>query len=186
LYISKITVFLLFSLVVSIIIFIERKRITSLFIILTSIILLQMNHVFWMKSTSEKEILMMVKEEVLLQDGFNYYSNYDNGARLFSNYSLANKLEFSTPPLRDVFAFQSVFYLKVNVQVHQNLIQENNILLVGKDVKINPRDIVNDKTLGVIYSGYENSSLRMRWQYYCDKNQLKFYDVNETLFVNQP
>ena len=85
----------------------------------------------------------------------------------------------------DIFSFDNNYYWRIGENVESNPIQDQHSVIVDKQSKSNPELIVNNNTVGVIYSGYKNSRSKTRWEYYCSRNNVTFYDVNERLFVDE-
>jgi competence protein ComEC len=182
LFINEFYVVGLFLLVIAIVLFIENKRIVNLYSALILIIFMQIYSMVEVVNTSKKQILMFAKNEMISQNGFSYSSNYKGGAKLFSNYVLAHGLSLNSQILDDVFSFDETYYLKLSDGIEINPIIENHFIIVDKQVKLNPERIVNSKTIGVVYSGYGASSYKTRWEYFCSRNDIAFYDVNEAMF----
>jgi competence protein ComEC len=182
LFINEFYVVGLFLLVIAIVLFIENKRIVNLYSALILIIFMQIYSMVEVVNTSKKQILMFAKNEMISQNGFSYSSNYKGGAKLFSNYVLAHGLSLNSQILDDVFSFDETYYLKLSNGIEINPIIENHFIIVDKQVKLNPERIVNSKTIGIVYSGYGASSYKTRWEYFCSRNDIAFYDVNEAMF----
>ena len=182
LFINKLTVFLLFSLVISIIILLQYRKVKYLFVLLTVIISLQISSFTKMLFTKDKETLMMAKNELFIQKGFQYKTNIDYGAKLFSNYSKANNLNLNDTIVGNVFYFDDTYYLNLTSNSKSNPIVEKHYILIGNTIKNNPEIFINKNTLGVIYSGYKKSNSKLRWDHYCTQNSIAFFDTNEQMY----
>ena len=182
LFINGFYVVVLFLLVIAIVLFIENKRIVNLYFALIMIISMQLYSLFEVVNSSKKQILMLAKNEIISQGGFGYFSNYKDGAKLFSNYVLANRLTFNSHILDDIFSFDNTYYLRLSSGVEVNPISENHFIIVDKQVELNPENIINESTVGIIYSGYINSISKTRWEYFCSRNKIAFYNTNDELF----
>lgn len=123
----------------------------------------------------------MAKDEVFIQNGDYYNSNFNKGAKLFSNYTMANELKLTGYVLDDVFSYGENYYWRIGDGFGYNPFDDNHLIIVDKQIRSNPCDIVNSFTEGVVYSGYSKSIYRTRWDYYCSRNDLSFYDVNDVL-----
>ena len=181
-FINKFTVILLFSLVISIVIILQYRRAKYLFLLLIIIITVQILSFTKMTSTKHEETLMMAKNEIFIQKGFQYKTNLDNGIKLFSNYSLANQLVLNDTIVNSIFYFDDNYYLRLTSNINSNPIVEEHYILIDNTVKKNPEIFINKNTLGVIYSGYKKSSSKLRWNHYCTRNSISFIDTNEKMY----
>ena len=183
-FIDKLTVVILFILIISTIILFQTKKNKYLFVGLMAIVSLQISVIYQTVKTSNKQVLMIAKNEILLQNSNEYSTNKEEGAKLFSNYTKAKKLKLTTPILEDIFSFDNKYYWRIGENIESNPIQEQHSIIVDKQSKSNPEKIVNNNSVGVIYSGYKTSRDKTRWEYFCERNNIAFYDVNEKLFVD--
>ena len=183
-FIDKLTVVILFILIISTIILFQTKKNKYLFVGLMAIVSLQISVIYQTVKTSNKQVLMIAKNEILLQNSNEYSTNKEEGAKLFSNYTKAKKLKLTAPILDDIFSFDNNYYWRIGENIESNPIQEQHSIIVDKQSKSNPEKIVNNNSVGVIYSGYKNSRDKTRWDYFCERNNIAFYDVNEKLFVD--
>lgn len=182
LFIDQIIVVLLFALIISTIIFIQTSRVKYLYLVLIVVISIQAYSIFKIKETSSTQSLMMANDEILIQDGSIYKTSSNEGTKIFSNYTMANKLTLTDSILYDVLSFDNNYYWRVGENIDYNPIAHHHLIILGKDVRSNPEIIVNKNTVGIVYSGYRNSSYKTRWEYFCSKKDIAFYDVNNVLF----
>ena len=184
-FIDKLEIVLLFFLIISITVFFQSKKVKYLYIGLISVISIQISVFIQKLETSKNNVLMMAKNEIILQKGNKYTTNTNEGAKLFYNYAKANKLKQSDSILDNVFYFNDNYYWKIDKNFKYNPILYPHTIIVGRKSKSNPEMIVNDKTQSVIYSGYENSSSKSRWEYFCSRKNIKFDDVNNMLYYRK-
>ena len=182
LFIDKLTVLLLFSLVISIIISLQYRRVKYLYTILIITLSVQILSFTKMVSTEEKQTLMIARNEIFIQEGCQYKTSIEYGAKIFSNYALANKLNLNDSIINSAFYFDDNYYLRLTKSIKSNPIVEEHYILIDNIVKKNPEIFVNENTLGVIYSGYEKSSYKLRWNHYCSQNNIAFFDTNEKMY----
>ena len=182
LFIDKLTVLLLFSLVISIITLLQYRNVKYVFVLLIIIISLQISSFTEILSTNGKEALMLAKNEIFIQKGFHYKTNTDCGSKLFSNYSKANKLNLNDTIVENIFYFDDIYYLNLTNNIRYNPIVEQHYILIDYNVKNNPEIFINKNTLGVIYSGYKKSNSKLRWNHYCTQNNIAFFDTNEKMY----
>ncbi len=180
-FINEFTVFALFFLLVVLILFIQHRKINYLYLTLLAVIFIQGIRIYGIKQNLNRSILMMAKDEVIIQKGYDYWSNLELGAKQFYNYTLSNKLNFKAKTNDDIFFFDNYFF-RISNELSTNPIDKPHYLIIDKKVKNNPQLIVNGNTKGVIYSGYENSKYKNRWEYFCVKKGIPFSDTNICLF----
>ncbi|MCK5907925.1 MAG: ComEC/Rec2 family competence protein, partial [Flavobacteriales bacterium] len=148
-FIDKLTVVILFILIISTIILFQTKKNKYLFVGLMAIVSLQLTVIYQRVKTSNKQVLMIAKNEILLQNSNEYSTNKEEGAKLFSNYTKAKKLKLTTPILEDIFSFDNKYYWRIGENIESNPIQEQHSIIVDKQSKSNPEKIVNNNSVGV-------------------------------------
>jgi len=182
-YIDTIIVTMLFLLIISIIIFVQSGSVKYFFTFLIAILFIQIYSVYKTSETSVKLSLMIANDEIFIQDGYYYSTNCSEKSKLFSNYIMANRLKHKPITVGDLFIFDNKYYWRIGDSIDSNPIRVNHIVIVDKLIHLNPGKIMNVNTMGVIYSGYKNSNSKIRWESFCTKNDIAFYNTNENLFV---
>jgi len=184
-FIDEVTVVLSFMLIISLVSIYQFKNIKYLYVVLITVIFIQISIVIDNYNKVSIQKIMIAKGEVIIQYGEKYNTNRSEQNKIFSNYILAEGLVMSNDSLKDIFHFNNNYYWKVIRAFDINPIHENHFLIIDNNTKSNPEIMVSTKTLGVLYSGYSNSNIKNRWEYFCNKINLDFYNTNDSLFVDE-
>ena len=182
LFLTRIEVFLLVILVSSIVYFVRYRKSIYLFLILFITLLIQGVTLLGKWDTSNLNRLMIAKDDIYIQQNGMYSYNTSSNRNVFYNYSMANNIILKDTIIEDVFIFNDEVFWKVNKITSKNIINENHTIIIDNSIKTNPNIITNEYTKRVVYTGYSSSVYKDRWELYCEKNNIIFYNSTNDLF----
>jgi competence protein ComEC len=186
LYIDKAVVLVLYLILMSFLIAIQKKGVRYLFLILLLILTLQILKIedkYINYSTSKVMIAGGRYADVILKKGNIAFTSKSIEQTKFYDYIKTHKLRNKDSISTRLFYFDGKLYWSPKEEVEYNPLNESHSLIISNEAESNPNLTKNKFTESVILTAYSNSIVKRRWEHFCDKKKIAFYCTSDSLYV---